>query len=224
MSIYVSAANQWLRLFPGGSVQSDGFTFIWKVRLVTDRNTESALLAINDGGSVQNGLETKADGTTARVQVNYGSVFSPDIGALTVGQFDSLALVGFNDGAPKLRGFVNGAKQNVVQTSFPLQELLVGIDYGGYADALHALYRFYGASLSDAEVATEFASPTPVRTANLLTAGTFAGADLAACLVPSANNVGSWGAFACSNGQPARSAIDPTFGVVLTGSTTLPIA
>ena len=122
------------------------------------------------------------DGTTATtINIYTAAIQNTRAGVFTDGQWDHHALVYDGGGAAdadRLKYYRNGVQETLtyggaVPATLPDNGAVVfqvggRADWGGFADMKLGLLKIWNAALSDAEVAQEFNSYRPVRTANLI--------------------------------------------------------
>lgn len=152
-------------------------TMLCWARIVTDRNTYSAILTVEYGvnhSTEYNELVTDSDGTTL-VMCDHGSLWAT-VGTMGVGTWRKVAMVitaGHVDcyfgteGTPGVTRTVNASIANVTSVDYQ------GVGASNYASAewfngrLSGV-RVWNAALTEAEIEAEFTSATPVRTTDLL--------------------------------------------------------
>jgi len=152
-------------------------TMLCWARIVTDRNTYSAILTVEygvDHSTEYNELVTDSDGTTL-VMCDHGSLWST-VGTMVVGTWHKVAFVitaGHVDcyfgteGTAGVTRTVNASISNVTSVDYQ------GVGSSNYASAewfngrLSGV-RVWNAALTEAEIEAEFASETPVRSADIL--------------------------------------------------------
>ncbi|HMN83161.1 MAG TPA: hypothetical protein PKA20_24985 [Burkholderiaceae bacterium] len=230
MSLRINTVAQLLRLITPG-LPSDQLTVTAMVKQVTDLDAFAPIIAWYDTGSgSERGLYVNTDGVSVVAAETDQSAVSTTIGTL-LPAWQGVAIAGYDSGGVKLRGYrAADTPREIARPLMSVTQILLGTDFYAATDLLLAQVRVWEAKLSDGEIAAEFGSATPVRTAALLGYGSLAGADLAACIasftVVDPTKLLYGGLLYDPGNPPVRSADDPSFSSapLLSGSSTLRIA
>lgn len=151
---------------------ASGVTFVAWVKLGVDRNDYTALFTVESAGAAQyNELVTDADGTTLAVY-DHATGRLGTVGTLVVGTWHKVAIV-ITSGAWAAY-FGTAGTPGVTQVTGTLSNVgtaayngVGGSQAQEWLNGALARVRVWNAALSAAEVAAEFTSDAPVRTANL---------------------------------------------------------
>lgn len=189
-----TAGNGYADITSGlGSPSTGAFTVIGRSKLLTDRNAASTILCLFSASSDYCVVQTNADGTTLRADINGNNTGTQ---ALTVGTGFHWAIKGNRAGAGLLslhyRPFGSGTTTKLTGNNpagWTISELVAGNttfdeQFNGAIEHL----MFWGAALSDANIDSQFAQGDPITTSNLIAWWKMTQGNLAGRLLDSSGN------------------------------------
>lgn len=243
MSLRLNAAGMQSRVYLSG-VTSDAITIFAHIKQVVDGGAFAPVLTIvDDSGDAYQGfqrglfLDHSAGSPILIAAEGDAGTKSSSIGGAPAA-WKGAAFVGRNSGGVKARAWLEGGTaQEISKAAMPVSVAFFGNDWFGRAsDFLFANLRIWNVALSDAELAAEAASATPVRTSGLIYAASLnapvtgnATADVAAAIatqqIIDGTHASSGLVYA---GLPIASADYPSLsgssGIALTGGGSFPTA
>lgn len=150
-------------------------TMIGWFRMVTDRNTFSDVFSLESAAATEyNEVITDADGTTLAVYDHTGRLAT--VGVLTVGVWYKVAFVVTSGayvvylGTEGTNGVTSAASGAITNVGTNVYTGIAGTQAMEWFNGRVSNVRVWNAALSETEIEAEFASPSAVRTSNLLTA------------------------------------------------------
>ena len=165
MSALFNNSNSGVRIWVEGLLSAGAFTVVCRERFPTIPNQSFVpIIVLGMANESQSFLYMNAAGAVL-VGYNWNSAQTA-VGSYTAGAWGGFALVGSGS---TLTGFSGAAKGSVTQVASGIRSLLFGMNYqSGASNARLADVRVFNAALSDAQVAAELASATPVLTGSLV--------------------------------------------------------
>lgn len=238
MSVRFTGDKTALRRVTALPAAHDAFTVVFCAKLLTAAPARTATLVYTqtgDGASAETAVLAGTGGNELQAGDDYGSTYSATVATVTAGgaagaNWFGAALQGRGSGAGGLRIYhkpigsgtlqyqsVTNTAGNKSFSTLQFGDLPFGSTY--WFDGLMAHLRVYDAVLTDAEIQAEIDSPTPVRTASLLSYHSFANSDIAVAVVPDQGS----GTFTYFTAAPSTSTDMPVYGPTLTIDDTLPL-